>query len=682
MRAPVATPTALLAVRKNASQLASTRISPVYKLSAPSTLLRVAASAASLAVLGFAMAGCATGTSGVSDVTKLTPVGRGRISGILHGGQQPVVGSHVTLMAAVTTGYGVAASSILNAPGFVLTDALGSFTITGDYTCPTNTDGSSAQVYILASGGDPGLGTNNSALKMMAALGSCASLQANAATTSLTINEVTTVASVYALSGFMTSPTAVSTSGTAAGILGLTNAFANTNLLANTATGSAYTQIPSGNAVAPLGKVNALANAISACVNSDGSTAAGRPCNSLFAATTVGASVPTDTVAAVLNIAHNPAQNVVAIYNLQPGVGAPFASVLSSAPNDWMLPLTFTGGGLNGPQAVAIDGSNQAWVVSKNNTYNTITPAGTFLSGANGATPTGGLALDAPSAIAISSAGTIWVANCGSSCSSSGNASSLTQIPNGSFASIAKYSGNGLNAAYSTAVDGGGNVWAGNTFGNTITELSSVGVAKSGATGYAAGGLNAPIALALDTSGNAWIANPGANSVTKLNSAGVAQSGAAGYTGGGLTFPYAIAIDHSGNVWIANHTANSVTVLSSTGAVQSGASGYTGAGLNLPNALALDGDGNAWVVNANNSISSLTLAGVARSGTSGYTAGFNHANGVAVDGSGNVWVTSCGSACAGGAADPGSVVEFIGAGAPVATPLAAGAGANKLGARP
>jgi len=82
-----------------------------------------------------------------------------RLSGAVHGGQQPVVGAHVYLFAANTTGYGgagIAASSgnaslslltsgagtTLDSSGgattgdyFVTTDASGNFSITGDYTC-------------------------------------------------------------------------------------------------------------------------------------------------------------------------------------------------------------------------------------------------------------------------------------------------------------------------------------------------------------------------------------------------------------------------------------------------------------------------------------------------------------------------------------------------------------------
>ncbi|MCU1253613.1 MAG: hypothetical protein JWQ49_6642 [Edaphobacter sp.] len=67
-----------------------------------------------------------------------------KLTGSVHGGQQPIVGAHVYLFAANDTGYGQPSISLLNAAStgasdslgaYVLTDANGGFTITGDYAC-------------------------------------------------------------------------------------------------------------------------------------------------------------------------------------------------------------------------------------------------------------------------------------------------------------------------------------------------------------------------------------------------------------------------------------------------------------------------------------------------------------------------------------------------------------------
>ena len=101
---------------------------------------------------------------------------------------------------------GVATDSI---GSYILTDANGYFSISGDYTCT-----SGQQFYLLSIGGNPGLpdGQVNPVLYLMAAIGACPEGQTNFATAVpfISINEVSTVAAVYSLSGFMTDATHVS----------------------------------------------------------------------------------------------------------------------------------------------------------------------------------------------------------------------------------------------------------------------------------------------------------------------------------------------------------------------------------------------------------------------------------------------------------------------------------------
>lgn len=160
------------------------------------------------------LAGCAgsTGTAVVSEAT-----GQLRLKGGVHGGQQPVVGATIQLMAAGTSGYGGNAVPLLTST--VTTDAGGMFTITGEYTCPSGT----TQVYLLATGGNPGLPGNqtNPDLALMTGLGACGDLTAS---TFIAVNEVTTVATAYALAGYMTGVTQLSSSGTPRAQQGLENA--------------------------------------------------------------------------------------------------------------------------------------------------------------------------------------------------------------------------------------------------------------------------------------------------------------------------------------------------------------------------------------------------------------------------------------------------------------------------
>ena len=123
--------------------------------------------------LAFLLSGCAiTSTLSNSSARGIS------LHGNVHGGQQPIAGAHVYLLAADVNAYGNPSASLLD-PGatglsdsvgaYVTTDVNGSWDITGDYTCTPNT-----QVYLYALGGDPGAGIN-SAAGLLAVLGNCPS---------------------------------------------------------------------------------------------------------------------------------------------------------------------------------------------------------------------------------------------------------------------------------------------------------------------------------------------------------------------------------------------------------------------------------------------------------------------------------------------------------------------------
>lgn len=187
-----------------------------------------------------------------------------KLTGSVHGGQQPIVGAHVYLFAANTTGYGQPSVSLLNAAStgtsdplgaYVVTDSNGAFTITSDYSCTPNT-----QVYLYALGGNPGAGTN-SAAGLLAALGNCPSSGSFLASFPLIqVNEVTTIAAAYAMAGFATDATHVSSPNTPLAQTGIANAFANAANLADITTGNALTITPAGNGTVPQQTINTLAN--------------------------------------------------------------------------------------------------------------------------------------------------------------------------------------------------------------------------------------------------------------------------------------------------------------------------------------------------------------------------------------------------------------------------------------
>ena len=629
------------------------------------------------------------------------PTAGGQLRGSVHGGQQPVSGATIQLYAAGTSGYGSSATPLI--PSTVFTDAAGSFSITGDYTCPSST----SQLYLVATGGNPGLaaGTNNAASVLMAALGPC-SLHGGQLTLDpnlfISIDEVTTVASVYSLAPFMGGDaTHLGTS--SANMVGLANSFALVNNLVNTTTGQALSATPSGNGVAPQTTLNALANVLAACVNSTG---VGSPCSALFGtATPVGGNTPTDTVQAIYNIARNPANNVSALYDLTTAT-APFQPTLGAAPNDWTLAVTYSGVGL-GPTAMAIDALGNVWVtgtVTGSAPYSVfeVNSNGTLVSGTNGYTGGG---LNLPSGIAIDPAGNAWVTSTGNVVKFRSDGTILS--------GTSGYTGGGLSQPGPIAVDGQGNAWIGDSGSKSVIKLDNNGEILSGASGFLPGNGSLPVGLGIDQSGDVWVGD-GASALTEFNNSGTVISGG-GYPVTNFG-PISVQFDASGNAWTNTNDCcvsspgglglNNIAKLSSAGAQISPTGGYPNcispgivSGLATyciwwnPNPFALDGAGNVWSVEAwqtkvngrvpnpmfSFAVSEISNTGTLLSGATGYgytgLLGSNNfgisAQAVAVDGGGDVWLLW-----------GGSLKEFVGVATPVVTPSSLGVKNGTLGQRP
>jgi streptogramin lyase len=621
------------------------------------------------------LAGCSGGTFNGLNQTQVGGTSAGaRLTGSVHGGQQPIAGAHVYLFAANTTGYGglgIAAStsnaslSLLTSAGnttqdssggatngdyYVTTDGSGNFSITGDYTCAAG-----AQVYLYALGGNPGSGVN-SAAGLMAALGNCP-VAGNFATSTpfVMVNEVSTVAAAYAFAGFATDATHVGSSGTTLAQMGIANAFANAANLETLSTGVALVTTPAGNGTVPQAEINTLANVLAACVNSTGGACLTLLANAPSGGTT--GTLPTDTATAAINIAHNPANNVAALYALASGT-PPFAPGLSAAPNDWTIGLSFTAGGLNNSYGIAIDGSGNVWVANiLGNCVTKLSPAGAALSGSSGFTD--GF-LNNPTGVALDGSGNAWITNdVDNRVVQLTSAGSASADPNGYATGT---------VPYAVAIDGSGDVWVANELSNNATELNGTTGAAVGSSPFGGGGQNLPYAIATDTSGSAWVVNYKGNNTTRISSTGVAAS----HNAGNQSEPDGVAVDASGSIWIANAGNNSLTRLSSTGAT---GSNYTGGGLKTPGALGIDGGGNVWLPNSGgNSLSEFSNSGNALTPSTGFAGGgLGSPAAAAVDGSGNVWVSNNSSSM---------VSEFVGAATPVVTPLAVGVKNNMLGTRP
>jgi len=117
-------------------------------------------------------------------------------------------------------------------------------------------------------------------------------------------------------------------------------------------------------------------------------------------------------------------------YGISPGAysGADMAVAIDSGGNIWTVgtgstlleetnqvgtaPATPTGGGLDVPVGIAIDGNSAVWITNGNNTISEFSNAGVAQSPSNGFADS---SLSTPSGIAIDLGGSVWIANKGNS---------------------------------------------------------------------------------------------------------------------------------------------------------------------------------------------------------------------------------------------------------------------------
>jgi len=280
-----------------------------------SNLFRLSA-AISAAALALSLTGCTLGP--VTGSASTTDTVASAFGGKIHGGPNPVVGARVVIYATTSSGYGTGAElqeATANYPASSPvthqdTDANGNFSFAGSFTCPAG-----QFAYIVAYGGNAGGGNNPNSL-FAVPLGSCDTLYTGTTYngSSVWIDELTTVATAYALNNFISvtgnavggytvgigapatnnggvqpSGSATASNGVTTGCVvnsyynpvaapnncvttsaaGLRHAFTNALALVSTTTGAAKATTPSG-ALVPATELNTLGNIMQACVNSAG----------------------------------------------------------------------------------------------------------------------------------------------------------------------------------------------------------------------------------------------------------------------------------------------------------------------------------------------------------------------------------------------------------------------------
>jgi streptogramin lyase len=649
---------------------------------------------AALFMTAAALTGCGMGPR------LIPPTSAAAIHGHVHGGQQPVAGAKIYLLAANTTGFGQPSVSLLNSSStgysdtlgaYVVSAADGTFDITGDYTCT-----SGQQLYFLALGGDSG-GGPNSAIGLMALLGDCSSAPS---IPFVEVNEVSTVAAAFSLAGFAADSLHIASDETASGNstsasahTGLVNAFTTPSNLVDLGTGLALASTPAGHGTVPQATLYTLANILASCVNTADPVQPGirshdvtysSACTTLFSATTPdGGSVPTDTASAAINIAHYPAANIANLYALASSK-PPFSPALASQPSAVTLTLTFTptsltsvtmafdaagdlwytfdhglaklsplgveaagspfaDSGLSDPSGLAIDTSSNVWVVNlRNNTLHKFNSSGSLL---HSGTVTG---LNEPSSIAIDPSGNLWIAN---------YAGSVTKT-NSSGTVIATYTGGGkIDSPYQVLADSAGHIWLPAFFKSYFVLLNNNGAANAhsplSVSGVDPAGDFSLLLAAIDSTGNLWTPNLSSNEIGAISNSGVALPHipfTLGSVPDGLSpFPEALTLDGQNHVWA------SIWYQSEDYGVHTGS----------PQPLSAHPHDSSDEVD--------TLYGITSSGKSLLTYNLpGPATALAVDPSGNLWYFAPGI----------GFYEIVGLAAPLITPTAAAVSANKIATLP
>jgi streptogramin lyase len=320
----------------------------------------------------------------------------------------------------------------------------------------------------------------------MSALGPCPT-DSQIQQPNIVVNEVSTVASVYALAGFLTNATSVASSGSAEAHVGLLNAFKTRyNLVDPDGVARQTTLAGNGYLIANVlygvngsgqSIINQLANLLYPCVIGSGSASA--QCRDLMKAATpsaangcTNAARPTDTVSVLRNIIDQTDCNVGALYSLSTQA-ASFQPDLQGPPNDWSLPIQYNTHSLDPYPVPANTGLPAIWFT--------------------------------PRFIAVDSQGNVWFTNSGTGLEKLGpQGQELTIVADGRDPEFL----NALPQTYGLAIDQQDNVWATSLVTNILVEFSSLGVPLSGPNGYPTPATLASQtngALAIDSSDDVWL---------------------------------------------------------------------------------------------------------------------------------------------------------------------------------
>lgn len=332
---------------------------------------------------------------------------------------------------------------------------------------------------------------------------------------SVTMNELTTVAASYSMAQFYRTGVISGDS------FGLRIAAGMNNNLVDVTSGSSSQVLlssPNADETNSLRMTRTLANVLVACVNS-------RIATDALLSLTVPArgSLPQDTAEALANLARDPAQNVRLI-SLLAKLSSSYTPALITVPDAWTVTVKVNDSGdddnlFGGPGNLVFDADGYAWIT------NNVTQG------------------------EMTSSMTMMVLKPNGQASDGSNGTPKSPVMGGGL----------LGGGYGITIDRRGFVWEGNfgwgmvdpaTDGNgSISEFSPFGVPISGPEGYQGGPLRAQ-GMVADPSGNIWIASYGNDSVFVFP--GGDPKLAKQFQEKPKSGPFGAALAPDGTVWIGN----------------------------------------------------------------------------------------------------------------------------------
>jgi hypothetical protein len=291
-------------------------------------ITRTGALALAVAAAALAAAGAPPASFGAAGVS---------LHGTVMAAGKPLGGAEVTLFAGSREG--------VSEPGQARTGTSGSFGIS--YVRPA-----AGVLYVQAAPA----GASRLRLQSVVGVGSGGGVPPQTLTT-VTVDELTTVATAYALAQFS------GPNGIAGPSPGLENAAATAFSLADPVSGKAgavVTDQDNGGKNQTLATLGTLANLVSLCASAQ---SAG--CGELLRLTAPpGGTAPGNTVQAVLNLVRNPSLSPAGLFALA-RTATVYQPALTAPPTAWILALLYTDTDLYASGRIAIDAKGNIW--SSNN---------------------------------------------------------------------------------------------------------------------------------------------------------------------------------------------------------------------------------------------------------------------------------------------------------------------------